>query len=582
MLSELRIQNLAIIHDLHLCFDRGLNVLTGETGAGKSIIVDAVSLLLGGRGDADLVRAGSDRALVEGVFVLGAQGREVLAPLLERDGLEGDEPGALLLGRELRREGRNICRVNGRSVTLKVLSGIGQHLVDIHGQTEHLSLMRVREHVDLLDRYGNLWEMRLRFGRMVKSLGAVRRELSELRRDERDLAQRMDLLRYQVDEIETARLVVGEDDELIQERTRLSNAEQLSELAEEGYVALYGGDEPQPSIIDLVQLATRALNGLARLDPSMASVSQTAEAIGYQLEDLGEQLRDYRDNIEFNPRRLDQVEQRLTLIHGLERKYGDSIEEVLSHCERARQELDTIEHGEERIAELVSEEDRWLREIGRLGIELSERRQEAGRQMAAGIESELQELSMARAEFCVDVAWRDEPGGAYVGERRLGFDRTGLDRVEFLIAPNVGEPLKPLVRIASGGETSRLMLALKTVLAQADHTPTLIFDEIDTGIGGRVGAVVGQKLWGLTVGSGNHSQQHQVLCVTHLPQLASYGDLHLHVEKTIDHDRTVTGVRRLEGRDREHEIAAMLGTVTTKTRASAREMLIASRRDKDE
>ncbi len=580
MLLELIIQNFAIIDQLRLRFGQGFNVLTGETGAGKSIIIDAVSLLLGGRADAEVIRAGADRATIEGLFLLDEETQALVNPLLEQDGLEGDDPALLNLAREIRREGRSICRVNGRSVTLKVLEGIGQYLVDIHGQSEHLSLLRVREHVDLLDRYGNLWPLREQVADLVRQLRAVRQELAGLRRDERELARRLDLLQYQVGEIEAARLTPGEEEELVLERTRLTNAEQLQQLADEAYSTLYEGSQEQAAAVDLVQTAARALAGLARLDPSTTALSQTAESLGYQLEDLAGLVRTYRDRVEFNPQRLSQVEERLALIHSLQRKYGDSIEEVLAFAARARQELQTIEHSGERIAELAAEEERLLRQIGHLGAELSARRREAGERLSAGIEAELKELSMARARFGVALEWRDAADGAYVEGRRVAFDLTGLDRVEFLVSPNVGEPLRPLVRIASGGETSRLMLALKTVLAQADRTPTLIFDEIDAGIGGRVGAVVGQKLWGLTVSDGGKVRRHQVLCVTHLPQLACYGDLHLQVSKGVVADRTVTSVRALEGQEREQEIAAMLGAVTAKTRASAREMLLTSRRDK--
>jgi len=580
MLLELIIQNFAIIDQLRLRFGQGFNVLTGETGAGKSIIIDAVSLLLGGRADAEVIRAGADRATIEGLFLLDEETQALVNPLLEQDGLEGDDPALLSLAREIRREGRSLCRVNGRSVTLKVLEGIGQSLVDIHGQSEHLSLLRVREHVDLLDRYGDLWPLREQVAGLVRQLRAVRQELAGLRRDERELARRLDLLQYQVGEIEAARLTPGEEEELVLERTRLANAEQLQQLADEAYSTLYEGSQEQAAAVDLVQTAARALAGLARLDRSTAALSQTAESLGYQLEDLAGLVRHYRDRVEFNPQRLSQVEERLALIHSLQRKYGDSIEEVLAFAARARQELQTIEHSGERIAELEAEEERLLRQIGHLGAELSARRREAGERLSAGIEAELKELSMARARFGVALEWRDAADGAYVEGRRVAFDLTGLDRVEFLVSPNVGEPLRPLVRIASGGETSRLMLALKTVLAQADRTPTLIFDEIDAGIGGRVGAVVGQKLWGLTVSDGGKVRRHQVLCVTHLPQLACYGDLHLQVSKGVVADRTVTSVRALEGQEREQEIAAMLGAVTAKTRASAREMLLTSRRDK--
>ena len=580
MLSELTVRDFAIIDELHLRFAPGFNVLTGETGAGKSIIVDAVSLVLGGRGDAEFIRAGASQATIEGIFALDDEAQAVIGPLLEQDGLEGDDPALLILAREIRREGRNVCRVNGRAVSLKVLSAIGQYLVDIHGQTEHLSLMRVGEHVDLLDRFGELWPLRNQMADLVRQLQAVRRELTALRRDERELARRVDLLQYQVSEIETAHLESGEEQDLVQERTRLANAEQLRELADEAQFALYEGGEERESALDQLQVAVRALSGLARLDPSTEQLREAAEALGYHLEDLSGSLREYRDRIEFDPRRLSQVEERLALIHSLQRKYGDRIEDVLAFASRARRELETIEHSEERIAELEADEDRLLGTVGKAGVELSNRRREAGERLAAGIEAELEELSMARARFGVGLAWRDDSEGAYADARRVAFDLTGLDRVEFLIAPNVGEPLKPLVRIASGGETSRLMLALKTVLAQADRTPTLIFDEIDAGIGGRIGAVVGQKLWDLTISDGGKVRSHQVLCVTHLPQLASYSDLHFHVRKGVVGDRTVTSVDPLDGEEREQELAGMLGAITEQTRASAREMMAASEADK--
>jgi DNA repair protein RecN (Recombination protein N) len=574
------ISDFAIIDKLHLRFGPGFNVLTGETGAGKSIIIDAVSLLLGGRGSVELIRTGAAQANVEGTFALDDEALATVRPLLEQDSLEGDDPTILVLAREIRRGGRNVCRVNGRAVSLKVLRGIGEHLVDIHGQTEHLSLMRVREHIDLLDRYGELWPTRAEFTSLVRQLRRVRQELADLRRDERELARRVDLLQYQTSEIESAHLDPGEDEALVQERTRLANAEQLRELADEAFFALYGGHDQQGSAVDLLQASARALTGLSRLDPSTSQLGEAAETASYQLEDLAGLLRDYRDRIEFNPRRLNQVEERLALIHSLQRKYGDSIKDVLAFADRAQRELETIEHSEERIAELEVEEEQLLHEIGLLGTKLSAQRREAGQELAAGIEAELEALSMDRARFGVDISWRDDPNGAFVEGRRVALDLTGLDRVEFMVAPNVGEPLKPMVRIASGGETSRLMLALKTVLAKADRTPTLIFDEIDAGIGGRIGAVVGQKLWGLTVVDADKARPHQVLCVTHLPQLATYGDLHFQVSKGVVGDRTVTNVRCLEDREREQELAVMLGMVTEQTRASAREMFEASQADK--
>lgn len=580
MLAELTIQDFAIIDQVRLSFKPGLNVLTGETGAGKSIIVDAVSLLLGGRGSADFVRAGADRAFVEGVLRLDAESQSQVNPLLAQDELEGDDPAILLLAREIRSNGRNTCRINGRAVSLKMLQGVGELLVDIHGQSEHLSLMRVREHVDLLDRYGDLWALREDFANRVRQIRRVRSDLAALRRDERELARRIDLLTYQVNEIDSARLDPDEEEELGRERTRLANAEQLSQLSAEAFQALYEGSEEQASAVDLLQAAARALAGLARLDPSVAALQEAANAVNYQVEDLAESIRDYRDQVEYNPRRLMQVEERLALLRSLQRKYGDSLADVLAFGERARAELAAIENSAERIEELEAEEQSLLLEIARVGQSLSEKRRAAGEHLAAGIEAELEELNMPGARFGVDLTRREDSDGVPVDGRSVAFDLTGLDRVEFLVAPNPGEPLKPLVRIASGGETARLMLALKTVLAHADRTPTLIFDEIDSGIGGRVGAVVGRKLWGLTAANDATARRHQVLCVTHLPQLASYGDLHLHVRKQVVGERTITAVQRLEGDEREREMAEMMGAVTEVALATARELLASSEADK--
>lgn len=571
MLLELHIRNFAIIEDLTLRFGEGLNVLTGETGAGKSIIVDAVSLLIGGRASGDVIRAGADRAEIEGHFRMGAR-TSVIAPILEAEGLEG-EGDVIILAREVRQNGRNICRVNGRAVTLSLLSEIGQWLVDIHGQGEHMSLLRVREHVELLDRYAGLQQERQEMARLVKALHEVRDELAALRRDERELARRIDLLTYQVEEIAKARLEPGEEEALEAERRRLANAEQIMQLAAEVLQAVEEGAEEQMSALDLLGQAEQALARLARIDPSVEEWRQQMETLSFQLADLSRDIRHYADGLEFNPDRLAEIEERLGLIHDLKRKYGDSIEEILAFAERAQHELDTITHAGERIAELEQEEERLLRQIGELGQRLSEARREAAERLSRAVEQELADLRMERARFGVHLAWEDDPQGAYVGDRRVAFDATGLDRVEFLISANPGEPLRPLARVASGGETARLMLALKSVLSRADETPTLIFDEIDVGIGGRVGAVVGRKLWGLTRSGARGARGHQVLCVTHLPQLAAFGDVHFHVSKAIEGERTITHVRQLEGEARIEELSAMLGAATDAGRESARSML---------
>jgi DNA repair protein RecN (Recombination protein N) len=570
LLTELRITNFAIIDELHLRFTAGFNVLTGETGAGKSIIIDAVSLLLGGRADTTFIRTGADQAQVEGIFRLDDGLQAHINPILEHEGLESDTTDTLILGREIRASGRNYCRVNGRTVSLSLLEKISQPLVDIHGQSQHLSLLRVRAHQRFLDRFGGLDAQRGSLAQEVRKLQAVRKELAGLLRDEQELARRVDQLTYQVQEIEAARLQPAEEEELNAERNRLANAEQLSQLAGEAYTALYAGAEEQLPAADLLGQAVRALNQLSKIDPSLGEQETLAESLAIQVDELARTLHDYQESVEFSPARLNQVEERLSLIYSLKRKYGNSIQEILAFGERAQAELESITHSEERIEELRDQEEQLKDSIGHMAAELSHARREAGERLAAEVEAQLADLSMEGARFAVDLAWTEDPNGVYVGEQTLACDERGIDRIEFVIAPNVGEGLKPLVKIASGGETSRLMLALKTVLSTADETPTLIFDEIDQGIGGRVGGIVGRKLWGLTQADG---LQHQVLCVTHLPQIAGYADSHFHVEKGISQQRTTTRVRILEQADRVEELAVMLGTPSDGTRRSAQEIL---------
>ncbi len=584
MLAELLISDFAIINELRLGLSSDFNVLTGETGAGKSIIIDAVSLLLGGRAEAVTIRSNAERALIEGTFHLDQETRASVDPLLAEHGLEGDETGVLALSREIRRNGRTVCRVNGRSVALSILKDIGQCLVDIHGQSEHLSLLRVREHINLLDRYAGLWEQRAQFAQAAAQARQARHELDELVRDERELARRADLLKFQVEEIGAAKLKPGEEAGLEQERLRLANAEHLAQLTDEAYAILYEGGNEAPSVMDALAQVNRALAALIKIEPALGELTQAVETAGYTLDDAARTIHDYREKIEFSPKRLEQVEERLDLIKRLMRKYGQSIEEVLQFAQEAAQELDGIAHRDERIGQLREQEQDLLHQVGRLGQALSKVRRLAAERLAAQIEAELNDLRMAGARFGVSIEWEADEEGAFAtlpagGEPgRYAFDATGLDRIEFLVAPNVGEGLKPLAKIASGGETSRLMLALKTVLARADHTPTLIFDEIDQGIGGRVGAIVGRKLWGLTQAQAQVA--HQVICITHLPQLAGYGDAHFKVEKRVDGDRTVALIDKLNKRARVQEIAQMLGASGGGAVKSAQEILEAVEAEK--
>jgi DNA repair protein RecN (Recombination protein N) len=602
MLTELRIRDLAIIDRLDLTFAPGFNVLTGETGAGKSIIIDAVNLLLGDRASADIVRAGAERTEVEGVFQLNPAVSARLAPLLTEHGLEGDHPDLLVLAREVRANGRSVARVNGRGVTTALLGEIGGLQVDVHGQGEHLSLLREREHVGLLDRYAGLGGEVAQVADLARRVRGVRRELEGLRQDERERVRRIDLLAYQVEEIRTANLAPDEAEALEAERRRLANAEQLAELSNEALVMLSGGDmlgeeagQGALGALDALGTAEQALSRLARLDSDAAPLVEQLSEAAALLDDLARELAHYRDGIEFNPHRLAEVEERVHLIHGLQRKYGDTVPDVLAYGERAAAELEAISHAEERIAGLEAEEAELLAELGRLGAALSAARRTAGERMARAIEAELADLQMAKARFAASISWTQDPSGAVVdvaaaavagqAPGRFSFDSHGLDVVAFLVSANPGEPLKPLAKVASGGETSRLMLALKTVLGRADETPTLIFDEIDQGIGGRVGGTVGRKLWGLTCDEGRRTNDenpsssvlrpssHQVLCITHLPQLAAYGDAHYHVAKHIAGERTVTEVRSLTGDDRVTELAQMMGAYSVAGRTSVIEMM---------
>jgi len=565
MLTELRIQNFAIIDDLRFRLDSGFTVLTGETGAGKSIIIDAVEMLLGGRADSTMVRSGAEAAIIDGAFRLDPSIQEEVNQILERESLL-DDPEFLTLGREIRRQGRNICRANGRTINLNLLRELGEWLVDVHGQSEHLSLLRVHEHLQLLDRYAQVEDLRNSFTGAYQVLGRVRRELSELRQHKQEAASRADLLSYQINEIKTAVLRAGEEAELIAERTRLANAEQLATLAEQAIAAFDEGPLNREAITDLLGQAAQALVGLAKIDDSMEGTQAEAQALVENISELARRLRIYREGIEYNPQRLDQVEERLNLIHSMQRKYGDGIEEVLGYAETARAELESITHSEERLQELLTEEARLLSHLGELGRELSHVRREAGEKLEHAIEEELADLRMEGASFGVDLSWEDDAQGAPAGDRRVAFSPLGFDQIEFLVAPNPGEGLKPLVKIASGGETSRLMLGLKSVLVRADRTPTLIFDEIDQGIGGRVGAIVGRKLWGV-------AQNHQVLCVTHLPQLGAFGDQHFKIEKEAQGGRTVTLARCLTDTERLPELASMLGGVSEPNLESAADLL---------
>jgi DNA repair protein RecN (Recombination protein N) len=569
MLEELRIQNFAIIDNLELGFASGFNVITGETGAGKSIIIDALELLLGGKADGGSIRAGAEKAIVEGTFALKTETQTLLKPVLKREELlETDDAKFVTLSREIRRNGRSSARVNGITVNNEVLREVGAMLVDIHGQSEHLSLLNPRSHLDLVDHYASLLEMRLGLAQVVERVTTIRQEIKILLSSKVELERHADRLRYDIEQIEAAKLIVGEDEDLVGERNRLANSEQLAKLCNDVAALLSEEDEHTgriPAVDQLMQVGV-LLGKLAQIDVDLEYEHDLAVTVSEQAQELAIAIRRYGDKVEYNPERLDEVQERLELLGNLKKRYGATIEDVMEHAEKAKVELDGIENSEERMEELRKNEEKLLRVIGELAHRMSTARVVAGKQLGERVVQELSDLRMENTRFEVEVFQEEDPEGCYVLNKRLAFDQTGIDRLQFMMSANPGEPLRPLAKVASGGETARIMLALKRVLAQADQTPTLIFDEIDQGIGGRVGSVVGEKLWSL-------ASNHQVLCVTHLAQLAGYGDRHYRVIKSSGSGRTSTEVIPLEDNERIEELAAMLGTVSETGKQSARDIL---------
>jgi len=574
MLEELRIANFAIIDFIELNFARGLNIITGETGAGKSIILDSIELLMGGKADSSAVRAGADKAIIEGIFALDERARARILPVLAQQDLIGSEgyenAGSIILSREVRANGRSNGRVNGVTVSSEVLREIGQALIDIHGQSAHLSLFRPRAHLDLLDRYANLSEARESLSAIVHKLSGLRADIAELLADKAELQRRADRLREALDDILSAELTDDEEAALVAERNRLANSEQLATLSAAA-LNLLMGDEARnlPATADQLAEAATLLAKLARIDPSMNEDAQSAAELADELDNLMRSLSRYVDEVEYNPQRLNELEARLEGIKALKRRYQKaSIAELLAYAETCQDELDKIENSETRLEELRADEEKILRQIGILADHISQLRQAAARKMAQQVEAELADLRMESARFQVQILRQEAPDGCIATDgKRYAFSANGLDVVEFLMSANIGEPLRPLAKVASGGEAARIMLSLKRALTLADETPTLIFDEIDQGIGGRIGTVVGEKLWSLTQG-------HQVMVVTHLPQLAAYADKHFHVQKIAKGERTATRISLLdEDVQRVSELAAMLGAEGEGGTMSARDLL---------
>ncbi len=548
MLRELQITNLAIIDKLHLEFHGGLNILTGETGAGKSIIIDAVNLLLGGRASADLIRAGADEATVEGLFDLS--GRPSLITYLAGIGVECD--GELLVRRVVSRGGKNRVFIAGGLATIAMLSEICRTLINIYGQHESQTLLKTEHHLRLLDGFSGCLPLREAFAERFEEFQKAKGELEALEQGEREAARRLDLLSFQSEEIAQARLSPDEEAELAEERMRLAHGEKLLCLSQQAFDALYGGDAA------LLGALRRTIAGVAEagsIDRTLAPVADSLEAAYAQLEDASLTLRDYAAGVEADPVRLEQLDDRIDAINRLKRKYGDDIPQILAYQREVDAELATLSGREEARGALGERIAALAKELAAQGAKLSDARKKGAAALKTGMERELSELAMTHAVFETSF------------ERHAGPKSHGFERAEFLFSPNPGEPPKPLAKIASGGELSRLMLALKQLHPESE-VPTLIFDEVDSGIGGATSALVGVKLKRVAA-------SQQVLVITHLPQVAAFADLHLRVEKSVSQGRTATGVERLEGEGRVAEVARMLGgaRVTEKTLEHAREMI---------
>jgi DNA repair protein RecN (Recombination protein N) len=564
MLTLLNISNIALIDELRVEFEPGLNLLTGETGSGKSIIVDALGMLIGGRFTSDLLKAGETRAFIEGLFSVVRNPE--LEDMLQAAGIEveGRETSEIIIRRELAASGRNKIFINNQLATQSLLRDLRPFLVDIHGQGEQQTLFNPDTHLELLDSYANVAALRQDVAASHKRWAALKRELDELRRDEAEKFQLIDILRFQIQELERAGLAVGEDERLEEERRRLTNIEKLTTLGGESFGLIY---EDGDSAITRIRQAARRVEDLSEYESSFRGYLEGLESARALLEDLAFSLRDFAEKLEYSPERLAEIEQRLAELSRLKRKYGGSIESALDHLARSEERLRHIERADEREAELRAKlqasRAAYLGFARRLGSE----RARAAKRFEQAVERDLSEVAMEHAQFQAQIIApaEEELDGV---EAEASFTPRGIDRVEFFFSANVGEAVRPLARVASGGEASRLMLVLKTIANASEFPRTIVFDEIDTGIGGRVSEAVGVKLKKL-------SETNQVLCMTHQPQIARFANSHLLVRKEAVAGRTEISMEKLDRRGRVEEIARMLtgAEITESARRHARELL---------
>ena len=571
MLAELHIRDFAIISEINISFSPGFNAFTGETGAGKSIIIDALDLVLGGRASPDMVRTGASSSLIQAMFVLEGDVLREVSELLESNGLDPSEE--LIITREISSSGRSSARINGSLVPVTLLRQLGENLVDITGQSEHLVLLRPSAQRNMLDHYAGAIDLRSEVSQLYNEIRQVQSELDALVSGQREAERRADMLRYQIEEISSADLQPGEDEELLKRRNLLANAEKLAQLADNAYQSLYSSST---SAIDQLQQAQSLLEELVRLDNSLSSnLDMISEAV-VAVEEASLSIRRYRDAIEFDPGMLEVVEERLDLINRLKRKYGATIEEILQYRDSAEAELSDIENSDEKIKKLETQLENLRQQLAQKAKALSSIRSKAAKDLGRKIEQELNDLLMTNAQIEIKVGYKQPSDYSIsIDGTEVGIDQTGADDIELLVSPNPGELLKPIAKVASGGEISRIMLAIRTVLSAADNTPTLVFDEVDVGIGGRSGRIVGEKLAGL-------ASNHQVIAITHLAQVAAYADTHFKITKVIQDNLTTTRVDKLDREGIRHELAAMLGgmPVTDRSLQSADELIDLAKRSR--
>lgn len=553
MLEHLHIRNVALIKESEISFGDGLNILTGETGAGKSMIIDSLQFALGGRAGKDFLRHGEKQAAVEALFSVQSQ---ALTEKLAENGIAPEEDGTLLITRTLSEAGKSVCRINGSTVTVGMLKEIAEDMIDIYGQHEHQSLLNPVKHIRLLDRFcgAGFGEAMEEYKNSRQRLKDLEKQLAILIGDESQREQRMDMLLFQKEEIEAAELQEGEEDALLEQKKRLSSMERLMRLTGESITLLYDGDDRAPSACDRLGDALAKLQEAAEYDAALSPLAD-ALADGYAaVEDCARELKREAEKQEADPEELERIEERLQLFYKLKRKYGGSIEAVLEFYEKAVQELEFLSNSSEKAAELSAEKAEEEKRLSALAETLTARRRATAEQVEEQIETALHDMEMKHARFHIQI------------EEKADWGADGKDKVEFLISANAGEPLKPLAKIASGGEMSRVMLALKTVLVDADEIGTFIFDEIDTGVSGRTARRVGEKMRFL-------GGKRQLLCITHLPQIAAMADNHFLIEKESDAGETVTRVTALDEEGAVREVARLMNDVTETTLAAARELL---------